>query len=234
MGAFFQNITQIFQTHGLAFLKASWITIEITAVSLVFATIIGLIFAFFKISGNILLQRIADIYITLIRGTPLIVQLMFLYYGISSLVTLSDFTAGALALGIHSGAYIAEIFRGAIQSIDRGQMEAARSLGMPYPLAMRRIIFPQALKRAIPPLGNQFIIGLKDSSLIAYIAVTELFNTALSVQGENYMPFETYFVVGVYYLILVFIFTLILNKVEARLDTGRSKTKKSRGEVRAA
>ncbi|WP_153944973.1 ABC transporter permease subunit, partial [Acinetobacter baumannii] len=110
---------------------------EITAISLIFAVIIGLIFAFFKISDSVLLHRIADAYITLIRGTPLIVQLMFLYYGISSVITLNDFTAGALALGIHSGAYIAEIFRGAIQSIDRGQMEAARSLGMPYPLAMR-------------------------------------------------------------------------------------------------
>ncbi|AMA72280.1 MULTISPECIES: amino acid ABC transporter permease [Aneurinibacillus] len=234
MGDFINNIAQIFQVHGLAFLKASWVTIEITAVSLVFATIIGLVFAFFKISSSKLLQRIADVYITLIRGTPLIVQLMFLYYGISSIVTLSDFTAGALALGIHSGAYIAEIFRGAIQSIDRGQMEAARSLGMPYALAMRRIIFPQALKRAIPPLGNQFIIGLKDSSLVAYIAVTELFNTALSAQGENYMPFETYFVVGIYYLVLVLIFTIILNKVEEKLDVGKGKSKRAQREVRAA
>lgn len=181
-----------------------------------------------------LLHRIADAYITLIRGTPLIVQLMFLYYGISSVITLNDFTAGALALGIHSGAYIAEIFRGAIQSIDRGQMEAARSLGMPYPLAMRRIIFPQALKRAIPPLGNQFIIGLKDSALVAYIGATELFNTALSAQGENYMPFETYFVVGMYYLILVLIFTTVLNKIEARLGVKRSKGKSVQSEVKAA
>ncbi|MBN6186263.1 amino acid ABC transporter permease [Aneurinibacillus sp. BA2021] len=234
MGTFITNITQIFQTHGLAFLQASWLTIEITAISLIFAVIIGLIFAFFKISDSVLLHRIADAYITLIRGTPLIVQLMFLYYGISSVITLNDFTAGALALGIHSGAYIAEIFRGAIQSIDRGQMEAARSLGMPYPLAMRRIIFPQALKRAIPPLGNQFIIGLKDSALVAYIGATELFNTALSAQGENYMPFETYFVVGMYYLILVLIFTTVLNKIEARLGVKRSKGKSVQSEVKAA
>jgi polar amino acid transport system permease protein len=148
---------------------------------------------------------------------------MFLYYGLSSVFVLSDFTAGALALGIHSGAYIAEIFRGAIQSIDRGQMEAARSLGMPYSLSMRRIILPQAFKRAIPALGNQFIIGLKDSSLVAYIAVTELFNNALSAQAENYMPFETYFVVGIYYLFLVLIFTLIVHKIEKKLDVGKSK-----------
>ncbi len=218
-----ENIISIFNAHGFAFLQATRITVSITALSLIFATLIGLVFAFFKISHNKFLNRLADLYIGLIRGTPLIVQIMFLYYGISSVIVLSSFTAGAMALGIHSGAYIAEIFRGAIQSINRGQMEAARSLGMSNALAMRRIIFPQALKRAIPPLGNQFIIGLKDSSLVAYIAVTDLFNTALSVQGENYMPFETYFVVGIYYLILVLLFTVLLNKLEARLGGGRSK-----------
>ncbi|WP_425320407.1 amino acid ABC transporter permease [Neobacillus soli] len=216
-------MVSIFQTHGIAFLKATVTTVELTAVSLLIAMIIGLIFAFFKVSNMIILEKIADIYIFLVRGLPLIVQLMFLYYGISSVFVLSDFTAGALALGIHSGAYIAEIFRGAIQSIDRGQMEAARSLGMPYALSMRRIILPQAFKRAIPALGNQFIIGLKDSSLVAYIAVTELFNNALSAQAENYMPFETYFVVGMYYLFLVLIFTLILHKIEKKLDVGKSK-----------
>ncbi|MGD8189409.1 amino acid ABC transporter permease [Brevibacillus ginsengisoli] len=228
---FFQSIYSIFQTHGLAFLEATWTTVTLTIVSLLIASVIGLIFAFFKVSGIFILEKIADFYIFLVRGLPLIVQLMFLYYGISSVLVLSDFTAGALALGIHSGAYIAEIFRGAIQSTDRGQMEAARSLGMPYALAMRRIILPQAFKRAIPPLGNQFIIGLKDSSLVAYIAVTELFNNALSVQAENYMPFETYFVVGMYYLALVFIFTVIVNKLEKRLDVGKqseAKTGKSK------
>ncbi|WP_439096840.1 amino acid ABC transporter permease [Bacillus massiliigorillae] len=213
----------IFQTHGIEFLKATLITIELTVVSLLIAVIIGLVFAFFKVSNITILQKIADLYIFLVRGMPLIVQLMFLYYGISSVLVLSDFTAGALALGIHSGAYIAEIFRGSIQSIDRGQMEAARSLGMPYSLSMRRIILPQAFKRAIPSLSNQFIIGLKDSSLVAYIAVTELFNHALSAQAENYMPFETYFVVGIYYLILVLIFTLIFNKLEKKLDVSKSR-----------
>ncbi|MGG4492980.1 amino acid ABC transporter permease [Brevibacillus reuszeri] len=219
---FFTNITDIIMHHGKAFLEAAWVTVSLTAVSLVMASVIGLVFAFFKVSGVFVLQKLADAYIFVVRGMPLIVQLMFLYYGISSVIVLSDFTAGALALGIHSGAYIAEIFRGAIQSIDRGQMEAARSLGMPYGLAMRRIVLPQAFKRAIPPLGNQFIIGLKDSSLVAYIAVTELFNRALSAQADNFMPFETYFVVGLYYLALVAIFSFILNRLEKRLDTSKT------------
>ncbi|MGG0658675.1 amino acid ABC transporter permease [Rummeliibacillus pycnus] len=220
---FISNITSIFQTHAIEFLKATLVTVELTIVSLIIATIIGLVFAFFKVSNIKVLGKIADFYIFIIRGMPLIVQLMFLYYGISSIFILSDFTAGALALGIHSGAYIAEIFRGAIQSIDRGQMEAARSLGMTYMKSMRRIILPQAFKRAIPALGNQFIIGLKDSSLVAYIAVSELFNHALSAQAANYMPFETYFVVGIYYLILVLFFTILFNKLEKKLDNGGKK-----------
>lgn len=220
---FLENILGIFSEHGIAFLKASWMTIAITAVSLFFATIIGIVFAGFKISSIKLLNGIADIYIGIIRGTPLIVQIMFLYYGLANIITLDSFTAGALALGIHTGAYIAEIFRGAVQSIDRGQMEAARSLGMSYSLSMRRIIFPQAFKSAIPALANQFIIGLKDSSLVAYIAVTDLYNTALSVQGENYMPFETYFVVGVYYLIIVLIFTWFANRIEKKMDVSKPK-----------
>jgi polar amino acid transport system permease protein len=220
---FLQNIIGILSEHGLAFLKASWMTISITALSLVFATLIGIIFAGFKISSIKLLNRISDLYIGIIRGTPLIVQIMFLYYGLANIVNLDNFTAGALALSIHTGAYIAEIFRGAVQSIDRGQMEAARSLGMPYSLSMRRIIFPQALKRSIPALANQFIISLKDSSLVAYISVTDLYNTALSVQGENYMPFETYFVVGLYYLIIVLIFTWFSNRIERKFDVSKPK-----------
>lgn len=218
---FLINITTIFQTHGIEFLKATVLTVQLTIVSLLIACVIGLIFAFFKVSNIKVLENIANAYIFVIRGMPLIVQLMFLYYGISSVFTLSDFAAGAIALGIHSGAYIAEIFRGAIQSIDKGQMEAGRSLGMTYFKTMRRIILPQSFKRAIPPLANQFIIGLKDSSLVAYIAVSELFNHALSAQASNYMPLETYFVVGIYYLILVLIFTLLFNKLESRLDVGK-------------
>ncbi|RKJ43646.1 amino acid ABC transporter permease [Butyricicoccus sp. 1XD8-22] len=220
---FLENIACIFSEHGMAFLKASLTTIAITAISLLIAVIIGLIFASFKISSKKFLNWIADIYIGIIRGTPLIVQIMFLYYGLANIINLNSFTAGALALGIHTGAYIAEIFRGSVQSIDRGQMEAARSLGMSQSLAMRRIIFPQAFKRSIPPLANQFIIGLKDSSLVAYIAVTDLYNTALGVQGENYMPFETYFVVGIYYLIIVLIFTWVAKRIEQKMDVSKPK-----------
>jgi len=199
------------------------VTLKLTTISLLLAMVIGLVIAFCKISNNRILFGIAQLYITVIRGTPLIVQLMFLYFGIIKLVVLPAFWAGALALAIHAGAYIAEIFRGAIQSVNPGQMEAASSLGMSKTLAMRRIIMPQAFKRAVPPLGNQFIIGLKDSSLVAYLGVPEIYGTALTEQAANYMPLETYLVAGMYYLVLVIIFTYLANKLELKLDVEKGE-----------
>jgi polar amino acid transport system permease protein len=211
------SIWNIFTENFAGFTKAALITLELTAVSLVIAMFIGLFFAFMKVSRVRALNMIADGYIGLIRGLPLIVQLMFLYFGISSVLTLPRFWAGSLALAIHSGAYVAETFRGAIQSIDEGQVEAARSLGMKQSLAMRRVILPQAALRAIPPLGNQFIIGLKDSSLVAYLGVLELYGYALLVQAENFQPFQTYCVAGAYYLVMVVIFTFVVKRLERRL-----------------
>lgn len=215
-------IYNIFVTNLTAFTNATVVTLKLTSVSLVLAMLIGLVFAFFKISGNRLLYGTAQLYITIIRGTPLIVQIMFLYFGITKIITLPAFWAGSLALAIHAGAYIAEIFRGTIQSIDRGQMEAARSLGMSYSLAMRRIILPQAFKRAVPPLGNQFIIGLKDSSLVAFVGVAELYGTALYTYAANFQPFETFMVAGFYYLFLVVILTFLVNKLEKKLNVDKS------------
>ncbi|UFJ42340.1 amino acid ABC transporter permease [Brevibacillus humidisoli] len=211
---------EIFVTSIAGFAEATWMTLRITVASLLLASLIGLMFAFMKLSPRRTVRLLADGYIGLIRGTPLIVQIMWLYFGITHFLVLSKFWAGVLALAIHSGAYIAEIFRGAIQSIDRGQMEAAQSLGMSYPLAMRRIILPQAFKRAIPPLGNQFIIGLKDSSLVAFIGVSEIFQLSMSGAAATFKQLEYYTIAGLYYLLLVVLFTLLLRRIERHLDTG--------------
>jgi polar amino acid transport system permease protein len=211
-------IVQIFLDTYEIFISAALLTLRLTITSLIIGSLIGLVVAFFRISTNKWLNKLAAIYIELIRGTPLIVQIAILYFGIASVVTFSQFWAGALALAIHNGAYIAEIFRGSIQSIDKGQMEAARSLGMTYPLAMRRIILPQAFKYSIPPLGNQFIIGLKDSSLVAYVGMADLWGSGLSEAASNYRQLETYMVVGIYYLALVLLFSYLLRKLERRLD----------------
>ncbi len=217
---------EILQEHFVPFLNATGMTLKLTAVSLMLAMVLGLVVAFLKLSRHRALNWVAHVYIAVIRGTPLIVQLMFLYFGITSIVVLSSFWAGSLALAIHSGAYVAEIFRGTIQSIDKGQMEAARSLGVSHWKAMRLVILPQAFRRAVPPLGNQFIIGLKDSSLVAYLGVAELYGAALSAQAENFQPFETYMVAGLYYLVLVLIFTVVVQRLESRLDKANSGRKR--------
>lgn len=217
-------IIQIFIDTYDVFIVAALLTLRLTVTSLFIGSMIGLVIAFFRISTNKWLNKLAAIYIGMIRGTPLIVQIAILYFGIASVITFSQFWAGALALAIHNGAYIAEIFRGSIQSIDRGQMEAARSLGMTYPLAMRRIILPQAFKFSIPPLGNQFIIGLKDSSLVAYVGMSELWGSGLSEAASNFRQLETYIVVGIYYLALVMLFTFLLRKLENRMDIDLKKS----------
>ncbi|MGM8364523.1 amino acid ABC transporter permease [Virgibacillus sp. W0181] len=195
-------------------------TVKITFLGLLVGVIIGLIFAFLKVSKYKWLQLIADLYINIVRGTPLVVQIFVLYFGLVQFVDLGRFLSGGIALGVHNGAYIAEIFRGSIQSIDRGQSEAARSLGMSYSLSMRRIVLPQALRRAIPPLGNQFIIALKDSSLVAFIGFQELFNRAQRIQSATGLAMESYIIVGIYYLILVLILSFIVNRIERYLARG--------------
>ncbi len=199
------------------FLKGMLLTFQLTAIAVLIAIVIGLFFAFLKISPVKILQYIADLYIFVVRGTPLIVQIFIFYYGLTS-INLPSFWAVALGLAFHNGAYIAEIFRGSIQSVDRGQMEAGRSLGMSMSLTMRRIILPQAFKRALPPLGNQFIIAVKDSSLASFIGMYELFSVATTL-GSNNFDYMTYLlVVAIYYLVLVFVFTIIVNIIEKRLS----------------
>jgi len=204
-----------------SFMEAGWMTLKLTGVSLLLALLIGLAFAIMRVSRFRALHTFYNGYVSLIRGTPLIVQIMWLYFGITQFVVLSAFWAGTLALAIHSGAYIAEIFRGAIQSVDRGQMEAAESLGMVRSLAMRRIILPQAFKRAIPPLGNQFIIGLKDSSLVAFIGITEIFSLSMNHASVTFKQLEFYSIAGLYYLVMVMVFTYLLSRLENRLDTAK-------------
>lgn len=222
---------EIFLSNYNSLFDALLVTMKVTVFSLIFGSFIGLLFAFFSISNIKILNLIAQGYLILVRGTPMIVQICILYFGISSILTLPQFWAGVIALSVHNGAYISEIFRGAIQSIDNGQMEAARSLGMTYKLAMRRIILPQAFKRAIPALGNQFILLLKESALVAYIGMTDLWGATMSIAGANYQPLETYMVTGLFYLILVGIFTFIFHKLEVRYNPNAKKTVKSGGSL---
>ncbi|KIY21717.1 MULTISPECIES: amino acid ABC transporter permease [Mesobacillus] len=209
-------IDVFFATYDV-FLKGMMLTLQVTAISILIAIFIGLFFAFLKISGVKVLQWIADAYIYLVRGTPLIVQIFIFYFGMTSF-NISAFWSVALGLAFHNGAYIAEIFRGTIQSIDKGQMEAGRSLGMSRSLSMRRIILPQAFRRALPPLGNQFIIGLKDSSLAAFIGMYELFNVATTMGSNDFDNMTYLLIVAVYYLFLVYLISIVVRLLEKKLS----------------
>ncbi|MCM3093806.1 MULTISPECIES: amino acid ABC transporter permease [unclassified Cytobacillus] len=207
--------TKFIDTYPV-FLKGMLLTFQLTIVSVFIAIFIGLFFAFLKISRVKVLEWIADIYIFLVRGTPLVVQIFIFYFGLTAL-DISQFWSVVLGLAFHNGAYIAEIFRGSIQSIDKGQMEAGRSLGMTAGLAMRRIILPQAFRRAMPPLGNQFIIALKDSSLASFIGMYELFNVATTYGSNEYDYMSYLLIVAVYYLVLVLIFSILVNMIEKKM-----------------
>ncbi|WP_409367434.1 amino acid ABC transporter permease [Lysinibacillus sp. 38-6] len=216
MPSFSHFFNILIETKGV-FFKAMLITLELTVVSILLGIIIGLVFALFKISNIKILQYISNVYVYLVRGTPLIVQIFILYFGISGIFLLPDFWAASLALALHNGAYISEILRGAIQSVDKGQFEAGRSLGMNKTLTLRRIILPQAFRRALPPLGNQFIISLKDSSLAAFISMNELFNVATTLGSNNFDEMTYLLIVAVYYLLLVALMTFVVNRIELKL-----------------
>lgn len=199
-------------------LKGALMTVELTVLAILFGTILGLIAALFKLSENKILFYIANLYTYVIRGTPLLLQLYFVYYGLPQFgITLAPFPAAVISMSICAGAYIAEIIRAGIESIDKGQMEAARSLGMTYLQAMKRIIIPQAYKRMLPPMGNEFIALLKSSSLVSTIAMVELLRTARQIEAATFKTIEIYFAAGCIYLIMTSLFTYIFNRLERRL-----------------
>lgn len=201
------------------------ITIKITAIAVCIGMVIGMVMALSKLSKNIVLKVISNVYIETLRGTPLYVQILLFHFGVPGLVNsmegVSGFyfdvmTTAIVVCSLNSGAYIAEIFRSGIQSIDRGQMEAARSLGMNHTKAMRYVILPQAIKRVIPPLCNEFIVLLKDTSLLAVIGVTEIMKAGQIYTATNFAPFPSYIGVACVYFILTFTISRVVNYIEVK------------------
>lgn len=203
------------------FLKGALLTIGLSIVGIILGTLLGLLIGIGKMLKNKILSLPFDWYITFFRGTPLFVQILLIHFGVVPLFTgeTNAIIAAILALSLNSAAYIAEIFRAGIQSIDKGQMEAARSLGMNHYQAMKHVILPQAIKRMIPPLGNEFIVLVKESSLAAIIAAPEIMYWGRAMAGQYYIVWEPYLVVALIYLILTLTLSWILNKVERRLST---------------
>ena len=206
--------------EALPFLiKGAGMTIKITALAVLMGIALGTILGLLRVSKNKWLKNIAKSYIEFFRGTPLLIQLFILYYGLPNLgIKLSPYFAAVLGLGLNSGAYVGEIVRSGINSINKGQMEAARSLGMSYPQAMRYVILPQAIKRVVPPLGNEFIALLKDSSLVSVISVKDLTRQGRLVNSRTYQTFLIYISVAVIYFVMTFLLTRLVNYVERRLS----------------
>ncbi len=194
-----------------------WTTIWISATASVFALFIGLFTGLARLSNNFTLSGLAILYIECIRGTPLLVQIFIAYFFLGTVFDLSRNFCGVGALALFAGAYVAEIIRAGIQSIPKGQMEAARSLGLTFPQAMIDIILPQAFKRILPPLSGQFISLIKDSSLVSVIAITDLTKSGREIITSTFAPFEVWFVVAAMYLIITSVLSQLVFYMERRL-----------------
>ena len=202
-------------------LQGTLITIGLSIAGILIGTVLGLLIGLGKMLQNKLLAFPFRLYITFFRGTPLFVQILLIHFGVVPLLMgqTNAIAAAIIALSLNSAAYIAEIFRAGIQSIDRGQMEAARSLGMNHFQAMRDVILPQAFKRMIPPLGNEFIVLLKESSLAAVIAAPEIMYWGRAMASQYYKVWEPYLAVALIYLVLTISLSFLLNRLERRLNT---------------
>ncbi len=196
-------------------LKATLMTIFLSGISILIALVIGFVTALIRIVKIKVLYQIASVYISIIRGTPLLVQIYVIYFGLPQIgITIDPIPSGILALSLNAGAYLSESFRASILAVDNGQMEAAKSMGMTYWQALRRIIFPQSLRIAIPTLSNSFIVLIKDTSLVSVITVTELLQMSSLIIAKTFEPLTIYLTAAVLYWLVITFFTSLLNKLE--------------------
>ena len=208
-----------------ALLKGAIITLQLTAAAVALGSIGGVILGVARLSKSPLIRIAARIYIDFFRGTPLLVQLFMIYFGVPPLVrsigidfTFNQWTAAVVGLSLNSAAYLAEIVRAGIQSIEVGQKEASESLGLGPNQTMRYVVFPQALRRMIPPLGNEFITLLKDTSLVAIIGYQELFRQGQLIVARNFRAFEIWFTVALIYLVLNVIASQAFSLLERKMN----------------
>ncbi|HDC0224940.1 TPA: ABC transporter permease subunit [Staphylococcus aureus] len=202
------------------FLKGIKITILISLIGVALGSILGAFVALMKLSKIKIISWIASIYIEILRGTPMLVQVFIVFFGITAALGLdiSALVCGTIALVINSSAYIAEIIRAGINAVDKGQMEAARSLGLNYRQTMKSVIMPQAIKNILPALGNEFVTLIKESSIVSTIGVGEIMFNAQVVQGISFDPFTPLIVAAALYFVLTFVLTRIMNMIEGRLN----------------
>ncbi len=215
--------------YGALLLRAMGQTLLLALLGLFFACIIGMIVGLMSVISNRVLNAIAVVYVDIIRSIPMIVLANYIYFGFPFLfnnmlgmsVNLTALQAGTICLALNCGAYMAEIIRAGIQSVDKGQMEAARSLGLSYATGMRRVVLPQAIRTMIPSIINQFIITLKDTSILSVIGFPELVNSAKNVIANTFMSFQTWTVVALMYLVIILALSKAAKVMERRLNRGR-------------
>ena len=221
----------IITRYGGLLMKAMGQTLILALYGLFFACIVGLIAGLMSVVKNKVCNIIAHIFVFVIRGVPMIVLAFFVFFGVpyflntiigvGKQVTLTALQAGTICLTLNCGAYMAEIIRAGIQSVDIGQMEAGRSLGLSYARTMRKIVMPQAIRTMIPSIINQFIITLKDTSILSVIGFPELVNSAKNVQANTFMSFQTWAIVGLVYLVVITLLSYAAKLAERRMNRGR-------------
>lgn len=220
------GLFDVFQEVYPTLLEGLGTTLQITILSLIIAMVLGIFVCLMNISNNKVLRAIAKFYIWLIRGTPMLVQAFYIYFAVPQLIQsvtgsqfrITVFTASLVTLTMNAGAYISEIFRGSIESVNKGQMEAARSLGLSYSKSMQKIILPQAVRICLPSLVNQCIITLKDSTILYAIGLSEIMYHAKVYVGRTMESFATYTWVAVFFLVIVTVLSFISRAIERRLD----------------
>ena len=231
---FFEKAYQLFTSNFNLFWYGIKITLLLAFLGTLFGLIIGLMLggiraisieprdsAFVKCIKKIC-HMIVGVYIWFFRGTPMMVQAMFLYYALRPALGWSALTAGVIIISVNTGAYMAEIIRSGIQAIDKGQIEAARSIGMSSVQTMRHIVLPQAIKNSFPSIGNEFIVNIKDSSMLNVIGVIEVFFQSRSVAGSAMLYSETFFITCLIYLVLTTITTQILRLIEKKMNMAKT------------
>jgi polar amino acid transport system permease protein len=205
-------------TSGPYILQGAWVTILVSLVAIVMAIALALTGALGRLSTNAIAYALSSLYVSLVRGTPLLVQIYFIYFALPSAgIILDAIPAGILALGFNYGAYMTEIFRAGIQAVPRSQREAGRALGMPEPLVFRRIVLPQAVRIVIPAIGNDFIAMIKDSALVSTISVTELLWRAQRIGRSERQVLASIAIAAVVYWILTIIFSYFQDRLEQRM-----------------
>ncbi|MBA3008248.1 MAG: amino acid ABC transporter permease [Proteobacteria bacterium] len=194
------------------------VTFQVTIASICLALLLGLLAGLGRISRNRIVNLVASTYVEIIRGIPLLVQLFYIYFALGRIVRVPDMVAAIIALGFCYGAYMGEVFRAGIMSIDHGQTEASLSLGFNRSQTMRYVILPQAWRTILPPVGNEFIALLKDTSLVSIIAVSDILRRGREFASESFLYFETYTLIAIIYLLITLVLSKILSNVEQRLS----------------